>query len=189
MNNVRNILLFSSFIFVMKFCSGQKPIFGIKAGLVLSNSKLTGANPALYTNEASSRAGALVGVYFDIPSGKKLIFRPGVELVSKGPIGDNPPFNFDFVDFPISILYRINYTHGHLIAGGGPSIGVPINNSYSSFPLKTEFAVNGLIGYELPIGFSFNLNYNYGLSNASNNRDDIKKLSNRYLGITIGYSF
>ena len=161
------------------FCFSQKLVFGIKAGLALSNSTII--DPvAFYTNNTKTRTGLLGGVYVDISGRRKIIFRSGAEVVSKG--------SFTFVDFPVSVLYKTNCTKGHVIAGGGPSIGIPIRDYYSTYPLKTEFGVNGLIGYEMPIGFSLNLNYSYGLSNASKEKECIK-ISNRYLGVTVGYSF
>lgn len=185
-NFLKNILLIPLFITNLSF--GQKPVFGIKAGLALANATIKPANPDPYNPyyTTSTKVGALAGIYLDIFSGNKIIFRPGAEVVSKGTGGGN---NFIFVDFPLNILYKIKYTTGYFIAGGGPSIGVPINDYYHLYPLKTEFGVNGLIGYQLAIGFSFNLNYSYGLSNANKSNQFISKISNRYLGITLGYSF
>jgi len=183
-----NFLLIT--FFITKFSFGQKPVFGIKVGIALANATI---KPNPYTSKTSTRTGALGGIYLDVPLRKELIFRPGVEVVSKG-VRQNDgystyPILFTFIDFPLNILYKKNYTHGHLIAGGGPVIGVPIRDYFGAYPLKTEFSVNGLIGYEFAIGFSLNLNYTYGLSNASKNKQLISKISNRYLGITVGYSF
>ena len=187
--------LFRSFLLIIVFapffCRSQKPTVGIKLGLALSNVTLTPDNPP----NTSTRKGILGGVYLNIPSGKKIIIRPGIEVVSKGAVLDGDSYRdrysmrFTYVDFPINILYKTSSIKGHLLAGGGPSIGVPIKDFYSSYNLKTEFGVNGLIGYEVPIGVSLNLNYNYGLSNASKGGEPGGKISNRYLGITIGYSF
>ncbi len=87
----------------------------------------------------------------------------------------------------MNFLYQIKSTKGRFIIGGGPSIGIPLNNK-SRQPVKTEFGVNGLMGYELPIGVSLNANYNYGLNNVSNSTY-INKITNRYLGIALGYTF
>jgi len=178
------------------FCCSQKPVFGIKLGLALSNSTIEYANPGNdNSSKPSTRTGVLGGVYVDIPAAKKLIMRPGVEVVTKGAVlneygyRDHYSLRFTYVDFPINILYKANFIKGHLLAGGGPSIGVPIKEPYSTYQLKTEFGINGLIGYEIPIGLSLNLNYNHGLSNASKSNDYVKKISNHYLGITVGYSF
>jgi len=173
-----------------------KPVFGIKAGLALSNATInqtdTNSNPL----KTSPRTGVLGGIYVDVPLGKELIFRPEADIVSKGirekydySSSSDYPVIFTYIDFPLNIFYKKNYTNGHLIAGGGPVIGIPLKDYYSIYPLKTEFSINGLIGYELAIGFSLNLNYTYGLSNASSNKQLISKISNRYLGITVGYSF
>jgi hypothetical protein len=188
-----NFLLIT--FFINSFSFGQKPVFGIKIGLALSNATIdqTGGVPS--SLKTTTRTGVLGGVYLDVPLKKELFFRPGAEIVSKGVREKNDfsssdyPVIFTYIDFPLNILYKKNYTHGHLIAGGGPVIGVPIRDYFGAYPLKTEFSVNGLIGYELAIGFSLNLNYTYGLSNASRNKQLISKISNRYLGITIGYSF
>jgi hypothetical protein len=180
---------------ITEFSFGQKPVIGIKLGLALSNATINQNGTGPSTSKTSARTGALGGIYLDVPLRKELIFRPGVEVVSKG-VRQNDgyssfdyPVIFTYIDFPLNILYKKNYTHGHLIAGGGPVIGFPVSGYNGGYPLKTEFSVNGLIGYELAIGFSLNLNYTYGLSNASKDKEFISKISNRYLGITVGYSF
>lgn len=180
--------------FITPHSFGQKPTIGIKLGLSFPNATInqTEGQPNWKT---SPRTSVLGGVYLNVPSGKKLIFRPGAEIVSKG-FRHRDEFSsfaypeiFTSIDFPINILYKINFTNGALMAGGGPVIGVPISEPLSQYPLKTEFSVNGLVGYEIAIGFSLNINYTYGLSNASKDHQLINKISNRYLGITAGYTF
>lgn len=182
--------------FITHFSFGQKPTIGIKAGLVFSNATISSISPDTYF-KTLGKTSVLGGAYLNVPSGKKLIFRPGAEIVSKGGkegydgnYGNySYPIKFTFVDFPINILYKINCTNGYLLAGGGPVIGVPIRDEFSQYALKTEFSINGVIGYEIPIGASINLNYTYGLNNVNKDNQFISKISNRYLGITIGYTF
>ncbi|HWH62865.1 MAG TPA: outer membrane beta-barrel protein [Ginsengibacter sp.] len=173
-----------------------KPTFGIKTGLSLSNATIKQTDTDPRTLKTSARTGVLGGIYLDVPLAKELIFRPEGTIVSKGARQkDSNPYyygysiRFTYIDFPLNILYKKDYSQGHLIVGGGPVIGIPISDSYSGYPLKTDFGINGLIGYEFSIGFSFNLNYTYGLTNASNDNSYISKITNRYLGITVGYSF
>ena len=188
-----NLLLIT--FLLTEFSLGQKPVFGIKIGLALSNATIdqTGGVPS--SLKTTTRTGILGGIYLDVPLKKGLIFRTGAEIVSKGVrekydySSSDYPVIFTYIDFPLNILYKKNYTNGHLIAGGGPVIGFPVSDYNGGYPLKTEFSINGLIGYELAIGFSLNLNYTYGLSNASKDKEFISKISNRYLGITVGYSF
>lgn len=188
-----NFLLIT--IFITKFSFGQKPVIGIKAGIAFSNATIRPAGMGTSVPKTSIRVGILGGIYLNVPSGKELIFRPGIEIVSKGTRQKDDyssydyPVIFTFLDFPINILYKTNNTKGFLIAGGGPVIGVPIKDYYTQYPLKTEIGINGLIGYELAIGFSLNFNYTFGISNASKNKQIYSKISNRYLGITLGYSF
>lgn len=185
--------------FVTQFSFGQKPTIGIKAGLAFSNVTINPTTPNSYFS-SSGRTRVLGGVYLNVPSGKKLIFRPGAEIVFKGgkqkyydsynnTYTYDYPLKFTFIDFPVNILYKITFPKGHLIAGGGPVIGVPINEEFSQYPLKTEFSINGMVGYEFAIGFSLNLNYTYGLSIANKDNQFVSKISNRYLGITVGYTF
>jgi Outer membrane protein beta-barrel domain len=190
-----NFLLIT--FFITKFSFGQKPVFGIKAGIAFANATINQSGTGTSPSKTSARTGALGGIYLDVPLRKELIFRPGAEVVSKGARQKDDyssydyPIIFTYIDFPLNILYKKKFTHGYLLAGGGPVIGVPIKDYYGyySYPLKTEFSVNGLIGYETAIGFSLNLNYTYGLSNASKDKQIISKISNRYLGIALGYSF
>jgi hypothetical protein len=187
MNYLKNVLILT--LCITKLSLAQKPSIGIKFGLAFSNSTIEFSNPNFYPPPASSRTGLLGGIYVDIPGGKNFILRPGAEVVPKGGKENGYPVLFTFADFPVSILYKIKLPNGHLLAGGGPSIGLPINDYYGNYPLKIELGINGMAGYEIPLGFSVNINYSYGLNNASRNKDVTKKISNRYLGITLGYSF
>ncbi len=178
-----------------QFTFGQKPTIGIKTGLIFSNATFKSINQAS-DFKTSGKTSVIGGVYLNVPSGKKLIFRPGAEIMSKGVREQfnntgsyDYPIKFTYLDFPINILYKINYSKGYLVAGGGPVIGVPINEEYSRYSLKTEISINGLVGYEIPIGFSLNLNYTYGLSNANKDNQFMSRISNRYMGITVGYTF
>ncbi len=84
MNSPNIILLITLFVTQLSF--GQKPVIGVKAGLAFSNATIKLANPDIYNSEikTSTRTGALGGVYLDVPSGKKFLLRPGIEVVSKG---------------------------------------------------------------------------------------------------------
>ncbi len=182
-------------LFITSVSLSQKPAFGIKAGFAFSNSTITRSNqyPGSASNETSPIGSFLAGVYVDVPVAEKILFRPEVVKVSKGVMQHrmqyNYPDRFPYIDFPMNFLYQIKSTKGRFIIGGGPSIGIPLNKSFRDYQVKTEFGANGLMGYELPIGVSLNANYNYGLNNVSNNNRYISKITNRYLGIALGYTF
>jgi hypothetical protein len=181
--------------FITSSSFAQKPVFGIKLGLALSNATIDQAGAVPSSLKTNTRIGILGGVFVDLPLKKDLIFRPGAEIVSKGSrqeydyaSSSDYPVIFTYFDFPLNILYKKKSTHAGLLIGGGPVVGVPVKDYYG-YPLKPEISINGLIGYQFLIGFSFNLNYCYGLTNASRDKQLISRISNRYLGITVGYSF
>jgi hypothetical protein len=188
-------LLLAALSCTTQFSFGQKPVFGIKLGVALSNATIK-MNPDPGGYSYSTKAGLLGGIYVDLSMAKQLLFRPGAEVVFKGAreryinAGYNYPIRLTFFDIPINILYKGKVGTGYILAGGGPVISVPLNNSYyNNYACKTYFGVNGMVGYEVAMGFSINLNYCYGLTNASKNKQYISKISNRYLGISVGYSF
>ncbi len=186
--------LFNFFVLILFTCKlsfCQKPVIGIKAGIVFSDATIQTAMPDdPYQPNYGGRTGVTGGVFVDIPVGKKWILRTGSEIVGKGVReAGNYSLPFSSIDFPLNFIYKSENAKGHLMMGTGPVICVPLNNQYSGYPRQTEIGLNGLVGYEFPIGASLNLNYCFGLTNASNHNQYISKISNRYFGITAGYTF
>lgn len=181
-------------LILSNFSFAQKPTFGVKLGVALSSATINPANTDPGATSNVNRTGITGGICMDVPLTKEVVFRPGVEIVPKGGNERNNyvyygyPLRFTYLDIPLQILYKKDNTGGHLITGGGPVFGLPIQNNYG-YSLNPDVGLNGLIGYELPIGFSFNLNYCYGLLNVSKNKQLASKISTRYFGITVGYSF
>jgi len=179
-------------LFITNSSFAQKPTFGLKLGVAVSHSTIDENTTEPNSGSSFNGVGILGGVYLDIPLANEVVLRPGAEIVSKGSSGNSryyyyPP-RFTYLDIPLNILYKSNSSHGHLIAGGGPVLGIPFQ-PYYGYTLKTDVGLNGIIGYEFSIGFSFNVNYCYGLNNVSKNKDIATKISTRYLGISVGYNF
>lgn len=177
------------------FSFAQKPVLGIKLGIAMANATIIQSSSTPYSFSTLTKVGLLAGIDGDFTVGKHLIFQPGAEIVFKGYREKDMysrygyPMRFVFLDLPLNILYKKPSVNGGFFAGGGPVIGFPINRYFIEAPLKTEFSINALLGYEIPIGFSLNLNYSYGISNASKDHQYISKISNHYLGISVGYTF
>jgi len=194
--NCRKKYIWINFLFIHLFITNvsfaQKPVFGLKLGLAVSHSAIDENSTDPNSGSGINGVGIIGGVYLDIPLANEVVFRPGAEIVSKGKNRINGyfyyPARFTYVDIPLNVFFKDNSSHGHLIAGGGPALGIPFRPTYG-YALKTDIGLNGIIGYEFPVGFSFNVNYCYGLNNISKNQDAAKKISTRYLGITAGYSF
>ena len=188
-------VFFMAMLLISVVCPGQKLSFGTKAGVIFSNATIRDANAGDPDTRVTGRTGITGGFFASMALGQKAIFRPGIEIVSKG-VRNNYNSNgasygvpFTYVDVPLNVLYKINFSKGHLLVGGGPYIGFSVKDFYPIYPVKTDAGLNALTAYETSIGFSFNLNYSYGLSNASNNTDLYSKIMNRYFGITVGYLF
>jgi Outer membrane protein beta-barrel domain len=177
------------------FSFAQKPTLGIKLGLALANATIDQTSSAPYAFSTLTKVGTLGGVFGRFYIDRDLIFQPDVEIVGEGYREtymysiNGVPVRFAFLDVPLNIIYKKQSVHDAFFAGGGPVIGFPLNRSFIGYPLKTEFSINALLGYEIPIGFSLILNYSYGISNASKDHQYISKISNRYLGISVGYTF
>ena len=194
MNSHKKYLLINFLIialFTTNFSFAQRPVIGLKLGLAVSHSAIDQNTPEPNSSSSINGVGILGGVYLDIPISNEIVFRSGAEIVSKGSNRINSyyyPPRFTYLDIPLNVLYKSNSSHGHLLAGGGPVLGIPFQ-PYYGYTLKTDVGLNGTIGYEFPIGFSFSVNYCYGLNNVSKNKDLATKISARYLGLSVGYSF
>ncbi len=194
MNFPTKYIFITSFIvssLLSSFSFAQKPILGLKLGLAVSHPIIDQNAPEPNAGSSTNGVGILGGIYLDIPVASEIVFRSGAEIVSKGSNRINSyyyPPRFTYLDIPLNVLYRSNSNHGHLITGGGPVLGIPFQPSYG-YTVKTDVGINGIIGYEFPIGFSCNINYCYGLLNVSKNKDLATKISTRYLGLSVGYSF
>ncbi len=177
--------------------SWKKIKFGIKAGISVATAKKE-FNASSYPDppKAKSIIGAIGGVFLQVPINKKISFQPELQLIGKG-MKSKDNYNYPeittYVELPLNILYKPVSPKGSFFIGGGPAPAFYFGETifYSSgYPIKKfDFGINFLIGYELPIGFSINLNYTYGLTNISGDKSNIPVLKNRCFGITVGYVF
>jgi hypothetical protein len=176
--------------------------FGIKTGLAISTftagySQIEPGGFSSVQKGATPKGGLILGVYADLALTKALFLRPGAELVSKGAIqertGQNGALNiysfttsFTAFDFPLNLVYKTRAAgQQRLLLGAGCVPGI-INDGILK---RFDFGLNVLAGYEFPVGFSFNMNYNHGLIDVRREDSWYAPLKNRYGGITIGYFF
>ena len=124
--------------------------------------------------------------------GKKYAFGQELNLASRR-AGASEDFGFTYLDIPLNILYQVKQANGKFLIGGGPLLGIFLKNyRYYGYPYATkpvEIGLNAMVGYEIPIGFSLNLNYMQGLNNVNDNNTYFSKINNHYMGISIGYLF
>jgi hypothetical protein len=161
--------------------------FGIKTGIAFTNTKLVYVNdPPL--GSLQTKNGFILGCFLNISFSKNVVFQPSVLYVGKG-YNNYYYYAYHYLEIPLNILYKTQTKSGIFLLGGGVSPAF-ILSTYSGNQIKKfDFGINVLAGYQLPIGFSINVGYTYGLLNLSNNKNYISNIQNKYLGLTVGYEF
>lgn len=185
-------LLFQQTIF------SQRGHFGIRAGVTFSHPRINfidDANDA----EIAFRKGIFLGVLFDAYINDRFSFRPGISYVGKGAKQGNPNSTTGYIvdhssyyfDISLDVIYKVKLKQGKILLGGGPVMGIRSSGDYGFYlsTSDTDFGINLLTAYELPIGLSFNLNYTHGLSNISADKTLVRSFKNRYAGLTVCYVF
>lgn len=186
----RHIGLSSGILLFGLAVNGQVRI-GAKFGLTFPHISYTHPDGQ---NFSYSKVSFLAGGFLSVPLAKQIELRPGAELTMGY---GNVSYNFGsfynsfkddltYLDIPIYLLFTPHTKNGKILAGAGPAM----KNRLSSDPLNSyksvDWAVNVMAGYEMPVGFSFNLNYQQSLTDI--NKDGTNS-SRRYFGITAGYLF
>ena len=186
---------------VVAFCQEKKSSlnFGLKAGISLST-----FTPGHYTDNFgysssfSMTGGVRGGLFLQIAAGKNFLFQPEFLIVIKGSgektnyNNGNPsssyPTRVNYIEIPLNLLVKLPAKSGFFILGGGPAPAFS-TNSYTEYAVPFDMGVNFLLGYQLPIGFSVNLNFTKGFTNITKEVPGAQALKNSSLGICIGYSF
>lgn len=203
---MKNIFYVTLFLFLTSVAFSQssnngagneaKFRLGIKAGIALATYSIEFPTNT-YTPKMKAKVGKNIGVFSQILLGKNIVFEPGVFLIGKGASETNEygdrysiPSRFNYIELPLNILYRVASKNGTWFMGAGLSPAFNIGSMASSYPLKSsDLGLNILAAYQLPLGFSLNLSYSFGLLNVSALKEYTSKIQNRYLGITAGYLF
>jgi hypothetical protein len=196
------VFIIAIFFSALSFCQNQaeevKPEndlrFGIKAGIAMANN--------LFENKFNSsdytyKVGGMGGVFLRTPLGNTLYFQPELLMVGKGTKQKNQGFDYridlTYLELPLNVLYKSSNTKVGFFIGGGPAPSVFIGENLFYFGNQTsksfDFGINVLTGFELPIGFSINLNYTHGLLNVTADKENIPMIKNRSFGLTVGYLF
>jgi hypothetical protein len=191
--------LLSSLVFSQE---KKTPIaFGIKAGALMANAgpDFTDENGATY--DFQSRFGIAFGGRAQVTVNKNFTIMPELNFIGKGAnryqdFNNGNRYNTSptlsaFLELTTNFLFTTSSKPGKFMMGGGPSAALNLDQ-YSDMLGKKDFGVNILAAYMLPIGFSFEINFNKGLANQRPpdpflyNTSDIKTSS---LGFGIGYTF
>ena len=173
----------------------KKIIFGIKTGAAFAKSKMD------YVSNGSSpnikmKADIMGGVFVNIYLNKNISLQPALLYVPKGGresiySGEYYPLRYTYIETPLNIVYKTKASSGTFYFGGGLSPAFRIKSYlFGNDDVKDfDVGINVLAGYMVPLGFSINHNYTYGLLNLSIDKNYASKIQNRFVGVTAGYEF
>jgi hypothetical protein len=174
-------------LFAVPPASAQPPI-GVKVGAGLATAAFETISNSYYTEvSAKSKVGLVLGVFTQFPVKGLWVFQPGVQYAFKGyrlyhRSVYNPEFTsrevLPYLEAPLNFLHASRPNGNGFLIGGGPVVGLLVARGYRSSN-AVDVGLNLKTGYRVPVGFSLNLDYTYGLTN----------LKNRFLALTVGYLF
>ncbi|WP_409965480.1 hypothetical protein PIECOFPK_01468 [Mycovorax composti] len=195
-------LLLATFSVAAVPANAQAGRFGINAGVNFAN--INGKD----AEGTKLKTGFQAGVTYDIGLSDEFVLQPGISYVQNGSKVKGDEFDarwdLNYIQVPVTFQYQPAVGTGNLLLGVGPYVGFGVGkiktkayvegaNNKASMDWKDmdfkKFDAGGklLVGYQLGMGLSFNLNANLGLANLSDNKDE--KLHNTSFGVTVGYKF
>lgn len=171
-------------------------MLGVKAGLAFADGKYK-----LYETKMSTGNlyGVNVGILGEVPVSESFSLGTAVMLIKKGARSDEYKIPVRYIEFPVNLVYRIDYVTWRIFAQAGPYIGVGISaRKNSNVKRKIEFGTDDMqynkvdFGINLGGGFEidniqFGINYGKGFTNISN--ADSEVLRNRVLSVSIVISW
>jgi len=175
-----------SFGFVNGQDTGIK--FGVKGGVQFTNF----VGDLTYNN----KTGFFIGGLVDLPVSDNFHVQPELMYSMEGSeydfdfgFGQNESFDYGISYIRIPVMAKYYVIQG-LSLQAGPEIAFKIGaeNDIADDSIKsTDFGIGAGAGYELPIGLMFDIRYNLGLANISENEDgDVKNVG---IQLGVGYRF
>jgi len=193
-------LLFATFSVAALQANAQAGRFGINAGVNFAN--INGKD----AEGTKLKTGFQAGVTYDIGLADEFVLQPGISYVQNGSKVKGDEFDerwdLNYIQVPVTFQYQPALGTGNLLLGVGPYVGFGVGKVKGSLfddkvSSKSDWDDAGLkkvdaggkllVGYQLGMGLSFNLNANLGLANLSDDKD--AKFHNTSFGVTVGYKF
>lgn len=195
--------------------------FGVRGGINFQNINGKDADGDNLENNLVLRFHG--GLQANIPVAPEFYFQPGLLFTTKGAKTDefldsDAEFTLNYLELPLSFLYRPVLGNGHFLLGFGPYVAYALSGKtdlnvlgfegerdikfandytgvlpYGEYFRRMDYGANLFFGYELQNGFFVQLNTQLGLAkiNAENNTnpDADTALRNTGFGLSIGYMF
>ncbi|MDB5207605.1 MAG: hypothetical protein JWR72_2680 [Flavisolibacter sp.] len=197
--------------------TAPKTTFGIHGGVNFFNITGKSADGGDVSNDVVT--GFSGGVNAEIPLGAGAYLQPGVDFTRKGAENGNNKVTLNYIDIPVTFIYKPILGRGNLVLGAGPYVGIGVggkskfsnsgntaaieqdvvftndyNTNTPSVPQfsKLDAGANFLAGYEFANKVSLNLKAQLGLKKINpetNNSNDETSLKNTGFGLSVGYRF
>ncbi len=212
---MKRILMLASAIALIATANAQKSgtSFGFKAGVTFQN--LTGKDLEGDKLNNDLRAGISAGVNAQIPIATDFYVQPGLEFNQKGATGDGSKTRINYLEVPISLVYKPTVGSGHVIFGFGPYVGYAVGgkvkydngreydvnfqndmtltelSSGNPYARRLDAGANIFAGYEMSNKLSVQLNTQLGLAKINPAVEglsgDKSSVKNTGFGVTLGY--
>ncbi|AXG75155.1 PorT family protein [Flavobacterium arcticum] len=187
---MKKLLLSAAAVMAFSFATqAQEVKFGAKAGL----------NIADFGGDAEtdgSRTGLHVGAIAEIKLTETFSVQPELLYSMQGAkgkeLGVEYDLKFDYINIPIMAKY---YLMEGLSIEAGPQVGFLMSAKAEDEDVKdgykgVDFALNGGVAYDLPMGVFFQARYSAGLNNIYDGEgSDDYKTTNNVISLSVGYKF
>ncbi|UOE51582.1 PorT family protein [Mucilaginibacter sp. SMC90] len=187
----------------------QLPTVGFKGGVNFATLHAT-VDGFSGSGNSGSLTSFNVGAFVDFKFGN-VSLQPALNFTGKGgsssvSIDDEASASgkvkLYYLQVPVNVVYHVPAVVGDFYFGAGPYLGMGVsgkskddNGNSESIKFgsgqdeikRTDAGLDAIVGFKFKTGFLINANYDWGLTNITN--VDGIKLTNRVLGISVGYAF
>ena len=203
----KTVILTISLLVLIKVNQAQTA-FGATVGASFASYKVKSGDVSAASDV---KPGFSAGLSSFIVLNKNFSFQPSLNFVQKGGTFKDPSEStsnkstFDYLELPLNFIYNTHSVAGKFFIGAGPSFDIGLSGRYKITGMYEEsgsvhfgnsenddlkrlgVGLNLLAGYAFKSGMLISGNYNFSLSNLSNESE--ASLHNRYFGIRLGYLF
>lgn len=186
---MKKLLLSAAAVMAFSFATqAQEVKFGAKAGLNIAD---FGGD----AETSGSRTGLHIGGVAEIKLTETFSVQPELVYSMQGAkeefAGVEADLKFDYLNIPIMAKY---YLMEGLSIEAGPQVGFLMSAKAEDEDIKDgyksiDFALNGGVAYDLPMGVFFQARYSAGLSDINDTEGVDAKITNNVISLSVGYKF
>jgi opacity protein-like surface antigen len=172
---MKKTLLLFAFIISSTYSFSQGGMYGVRAGLNMSNLDFK-PDPNF---ENTHRNGFAIGFFGEYDLSETIAIAPEIQFSAEG--GKSQDLRIDYIQLPILMKYRFS---DRFLVGAGPMAGVKVweyEDGYANF----AFSVLGGVEFLITEYIFIDARYSYGLTNVMDN-DSTLEAKNSNIQIAVG---